>query len=66
MSLYVRCDEINDEIRTLDYTDPKYSQLLGAHKELLLLADKLKVQFKAEAEALEKINYLSDKVNINA
>ena len=66
MSLFARCDEINEELGKLDYTDTKYSELMGAHKELLLLADKLKCQFKAEAEALEKVNFLSDKVNINA
>ena len=66
MSLYARCDEINEELRKLNYTDTKYSELLGAHTELLLLADKLKCQFKAEHEALEQINFLSDKVNINA
>ena len=66
MSLYVRCDEINEEIGKLDYADMKRLELIGAHSELLLLADKLKCQFKAEQEALEKINFISDKVNINA
>ena len=67
MSLYKRCDEINDELNHSDYTDCKYQQLQGAHSELLRLADRLRMQFKAEADALREVHsYISDQVNINA
>ena len=65
MSLYARCDEINKELEGLDYKDPKYTLLMGGHSELILLADKLRSQFEAEAKALKEINFLSSKVNIN-
>jgi hypothetical protein len=67
MTLFARCDEINAELKDLDYADPKYTKLIGAHEELVALADRLKRQFTAEAEALNKVHsYLSPTVNINA
>ena len=67
MSLYMRCDEINAEMDKYQRDEAKYIQLVGAHSELLDLADKLKRQFTAEAEALNKVHsYISEKVNINA
>ena len=67
MSLYVRCDEINAEMDKHRRDAPEYLQLCGAHSEVLKLADKLKLQFRAEAEALSKVHsYISEKVNINA
>ena len=67
MTLFARCDEINAQLSDLDYTDHKYAKLIGAHEELVALADKLKRQFTAEAEALNKVHsYLPSKVNINA
>ena len=66
MSLYQRCDEINQELESIDYKDPRYTALMGGHTELVLLADKLRCQFEAEAKALKEINFLSSKVNINA
>jgi len=67
MSLFARCDEINEELKDLSYNHPRYIELLGAHKELVSLADKLKQQFNAEAEALRQVeSRISAKVNINA
>lgn len=67
MSIFSRCDEIGKEIESTDYADPRYRELLGAHKELIRLADRLKMQFTAEADALAKLHsYVSDSVNINA
>ena len=65
MSLYQRCDEINEEMEKHQRDASKYLQLSGAHSELIKLADKLRCQFNAEAEALKQINFLSEKVNIN-
>ena len=67
MSLYMRCDEINAEMDKYQRDATKYIELLGAHRELINLADRFKLQFKAEAEALNKVHsYICEKVNINA
>ena len=67
MSLYVRCDEISAEMEKHPRDASRYIQLAGAHEEVLKLADKLRLQFRAEAEALNKVHsYISEKVNINA
>ena len=67
MSLFARCDEINEQLQNLSYSDTRYTKLLGAHEELVSLADKLKQQFNAEAEALRQVeSRITAKVNINA